>query len=84
VLTCEINAGLGRVSETLDTLTGPFDLIFVDADTRNYVRYYHRSLELLAPYGTLLMDNTQGITLGPVDPSLDPATVAVQELPTFI
>jgi caffeoyl-CoA O-methyltransferase len=75
---------VGRASETLGTLTGPFDLIFVDADTRNYVHYYHRSLELLAPSGTLLMDNTRGIALGPVDPSLDPAIVAVQELARLV
>lgn len=75
---------VGRASETLSTLTGPFDLIFVDADTRNYVHYYHRSLELLAPSGTLLMDNTRGLALGPVDPSLDPAIVAIQELARLI
>jgi len=65
-------------------LTGSFDLIFVDADTRNYVHYYHRSLELLAPSGTLLMDNTRAIAMGPVDPSLDPAIVAIQELARLI
>jgi caffeoyl-CoA O-methyltransferase len=75
---------VGRASETLGTLTGPFDLIFVDADTRNYVNYYHRSLELLAPSGTLLMDNTRGIAMGPVDPSLDPAIAAIQELARLI
>jgi len=99
VLTCEINAGLaalarkrlgrspngtkvevlvGPAKETLGTLTGPFDLIFVDADTRNYVHYYHRALELLAPSGRLLMD------LGHVDPSLDPAIAAIQELAGLI
>ncbi len=49
-------------------MTGPFDLIFIDADTRNYVRYYHRAFELLVPNGILLIDNTQGIALRPVDP----------------
>ena len=75
---------VGPANETLGTLTGPLELIFVDADTRNYVRYYHRSLELLAPSGKLLMDNTRGIALGPVDPSLDPAIVAIQELARLI
>ena len=75
---------VGPATETLGTLTGPFDLIFVDADTRNYVHYYHRSLELLAPNGRLLMDNTRAIALGPVDPSLDPAIVAIQELARLI
>ena len=71
---------VGPANETLRTLTGPFDLIFVDADTRNYVHYFHRALELLAPTGTLLMDNTQGMALGPVDASQDPAIGAIQEL----
>jgi caffeoyl-CoA O-methyltransferase len=75
---------VGPARETLGTLYGPFDLIFVDADTRNYVHYYHRALELLAPSGRLLMDNTQGIALGPVDPSLDPAIVAIQELARLV
>jgi len=80
----KIEVLVGPATETLGTLTGPFDLIFVDADTRNYVHYYHRSLELLSPSGTLLMDNTQGIALGPVDASLDPAIVAIQELARLI
>jgi caffeoyl-CoA O-methyltransferase len=80
----KVEVVVGRASETLGTLTGPFDLIFVDADTPNYVNYYRRSLELLAPSGTLLMDNTRGIALGPVDPSLDPAIVAIQELARLI
>lgn len=75
---------VGPAKETLLALAGPFDLIFVDADTRNYVHYYHRALELLAPAGMLLMDNTRGIALGYVDPSLDPAIAAIQELARLI
>lgn len=71
---------VGPALETLRNVTGPFDLIFVDADTRNYVHYYHRALELLAPTGALLMDNTQGMALGPIDPAQDPAITAIQEL----
>lgn len=75
---------VGPAGETLRNLTGPFDLIFVDADTRNYVHYYRRALELLAPAGVLLMDNTQGMVLGPVDPTKDPAIAAIQELARLI
>jgi caffeoyl-CoA O-methyltransferase len=71
---------VGPALETLRNVTGPFDLIFVDADTRNSVHYYHRALELLPPTGTLLMDNTQGMALGPIDPTQDPAIAAIQEL----
>jgi predicted O-methyltransferase YrrM len=79
----KVEVHVGPAKETLGNLTGPFDLIFIDADTRNYV-HYHRSLELLAPSGKLLMDNTQGMALGPVDPSLDPAIAAIQELARLI
>lgn len=75
---------VGPAVETLRNLTGPFDLIFVDADTRNYVHYYRRALELLAPTGVLLMDNTQGMALGPVNPTEDPAIAAIQELARLI
>ncbi len=66
--------------ETLRNVTGLFDLIFVDADTRNYVHYYHRALELPAPSGVLLLDNTQGMALGPIDPTQAPAIAAIQDL----
>src|SRR6266849_5200735 len=69
----KIEVLVGQALETLRGLTGPFDLIFIDADTENYVRYYHRALELLAPTGMLLLDNMRGITLGPVDHSHVPA-----------
>jgi caffeoyl-CoA O-methyltransferase len=75
---------VGPAMETLPAVTGSFDLIFVDADTRNYVHYYRRALELLAPTGVLLMDNTQGMALGPVDPTKDPAIAAIHELASLI
>ena len=75
---------VGPALETLPTVTGPFDLIFVDADTPNYVHYYRRALELLSPMGVLLMDNTQGLALGPVDRAKDPAINAIQELAVLL
>jgi caffeoyl-CoA O-methyltransferase len=75
---------LGPALETLATLAGPFDVIFVDADTRNYVPYYRRALELLAPTGVLLMDNTRGLSLGPVKEDRDPAVEAIQELSRLV
>ncbi len=80
----KVEVVVGPAMETLRDLTGPFDLIFVDADTRNYVHYYRRALELLAPTGVVLMDNTQGMALGPVDPTKDPAIAAIQELARLI
>ncbi|TLY42100.1 MAG: methyltransferase domain-containing protein [Nitrospirae bacterium] len=76
----KIDVRVGPALETLPSLAGWFDLIFVDADTKNYVQYYRRGLELLAPAGALLLDNTRGMTLGAVDPAADPAIAAIQEL----
>src|SRR6185295_3686737 len=52
---------VGPALDILPGVKGPFDLIFVDADTPNYVHYYRHALERLAPAGVLLMDNTRGM-----------------------
>lgn len=75
---------VGPALETLFAVTGPFDLIFVDADTRNYVHYYRRALELLAPTGVLLMDNTQGLAVGGGVQTQDPAVAAIRELARLV
>jgi caffeoyl-CoA O-methyltransferase len=48
----------GPALETLRTLTGPFDLVFLDADKENYLRYYEAVLPLLRPGGLIAADNT--------------------------
>lgn len=53
----KIEQRIGPALETMKTLEGFFDLIFIDADKSNYDRYYERGLELLAPGGALLIDN---------------------------
>jgi caffeoyl-CoA O-methyltransferase len=47
----------GPALETLKTLPGPFDLIFIDADKPNYVNYYEAALPLLAENGLIVVDN---------------------------
>ena len=76
----KVEVRVGPALDTLPELAGPFDLIFVDADTANYAQYYRRAMALLAPACMLLMDNMQGVTLGDVDPRGDPSIAAVQEL----
>ena len=53
-----IELRVGPALETLRELTGPFDLVFVDADKENYVNYYEAALPLLAERGLLVVDNT--------------------------
>jgi len=61
-------------------LKGPFDLIFIDADKINYVNYYRRALDLIAPQGVILIDNVlwDGDVLK--QPPPDEKTAAIQEL----
>lgn len=48
---------LGPALETLPTLAGPFDLVFIDADKENYYRYYELMLPKLRPGGLIVADN---------------------------
>lgn len=52
-----IDLRMGPALETLKSLSGPFDLVFIDADKESYVSYYERALELLAPRGLIVVDN---------------------------
>lgn len=76
----KIEAKLGPALETMHGLDGRFDLIFIDADKMNYVKYYQRGVELLAPDGVMLIDNV--LWNGDVirHPPPDDATAAIQEL----
>jgi len=76
----KISIRMGPALDTMRTLTGPFDLIFIDADKTNYLNYYRRSLDLLAPDGVILIDNV--LWSGEVlkQPPPDESTAAIQEL----
>jgi caffeoyl-CoA O-methyltransferase len=52
-----IDIRIGPAIETLATLDGPFDLVFIDADKTGYVDYYEAVLPKLAPHGVILADN---------------------------
>lgn len=53
----KIEVIFGRALDTLDTLEGPFDFTFIDADKRNYMNYYLRVKELTEPGGLIILDN---------------------------
>ena len=76
----KIQLRLAPALETLADLTGPFDLIFIDADKTNYVNYFQRALDLVASHGVILIDNV--LWSGEVlkSPPPDSNTEAIQEL----
>ena len=48
----------GPALETIESLEGPFDLVFIDADKVNYVNYYEAVVPKLAERGLIVADNT--------------------------
>jgi caffeoyl-CoA O-methyltransferase len=76
----KIEIRMGSALDTMRSLKGPFDLIFIDADKINYVNYYRRALDLVSPRGLILVDNVlwDGNVLH--QPAPDENTAAIQEL----
>ena len=68
----------GPALETIATLPGPFDLVFVDADKTSYSAYFEATLAKLAPDGVILVDNVlwSGRVLDPA--IIDPDTAAIK------
>ena len=53
----KIEIRMGPALETMKSLEGPFDLVFIDADKTSYADYYERALDLLSPNGLIAVDN---------------------------
>ena len=53
----KIDLRIGPALETLKTLKGRFDFVFIDADKPNYVNYYERCLRLVRRGGLIAVDN---------------------------
>ena len=70
----------GPALDTIKTLDGAFDFIFIDADKENYINYYEATLPLLAPNGLIAVDNVlwSGRVLDPKEES-DRAMVAFND-----
>lgn len=70
----------GPALETMKTLSGTFDLIFIDADKPNYTNYYEAALPLLAQNGLIVVDNVlwSGRVLNP-DGEQDEAIVSFND-----
>ena len=53
----KIELALGPALETVRKLKGPFDLVFIDADKENYIRYWNLCVPKVRRGGILLADN---------------------------
>jgi caffeoyl-CoA O-methyltransferase len=76
----KIQVRLGPALQTIKTLRGPIDLVFIDADKENYSNYYEAVLPLLRQGGLLVADNVlwSGKVLQPKEET-DRAIVAFNE-----
>lgn len=65
----KIELKLGPALETLKTIEGLFDLVFIDADKVNYINYWELCLPKIRPGGLLVIDNVlwSGSVLNPED-----------------
>ncbi len=68
----------GPAIDTVQSLPGPFDFVFIDADKGSYLSYYQAVLPKLAPGGLIAADNTlwSGNVVNDSDQSND--TVAIR------
>jgi caffeoyl-CoA O-methyltransferase len=65
----KITLHLGPAIETIASLSGEFDLVFIDADKSSYDSYYEAVLPRLSERGLIAIDNTlwSGKVLDPPD-----------------
>jgi caffeoyl-CoA O-methyltransferase len=50
----------GDAMASIESLEGPFDMVFIDANKDGYVDYYEAVVPKLAPGGLIVADNTLG------------------------
>lgn len=56
-LTDKIDYRLGNAMDIIPDLEGPFDLVFIDADKKNYLNYFNLVLEKVRIGGFIIADN---------------------------
>ena len=71
----------GPASDTIATLDGPFDLVFIDADKPGYLGYYEAVMPKLAERGLIVVDNVlwSGRVAQPPSDDDGESTVALRE-----
>jgi predicted O-methyltransferase YrrM len=79
-LKTKIHLHIGDIKEILPVLEGQFDMVFIDADKRDYCEYYDRVFDRVRPGGIILADNTlwSGKVLEEPHPN-DKQTIGIQK-----
>lgn len=74
----------GSALDVLEGISGTFDLVFIDADKENYIRYLDRTLPMLSEKGIVIADNT--LWYGKVtDPDTDdPDAAAIRAFNEYV
>jgi caffeoyl-CoA O-methyltransferase len=77
----KITIRMGPALETIETVSGPLDLVFIDADKVNYSNYYEACFPLVRPGGLIIGDNVlwSGKVIHPKDEDTQ-AIVAFNQL----
>lgn len=81
----KIKLHIGDALSEIEKLDETFDLVFIDADKREYLAYYEAVLPKLRAGGFILADNTlwDGKVLKPVD-SNDKQTIEIMRFNDFV
>jgi len=76
----KITIRMGPALETIRTLKGPLDFVFIDADKQNYTAYYDAVVPLLSARGLIVIDNVlwSGKVLAPKEDT-DRAIVSMND-----
>lgn len=81
----KIELVIADAKEYIKTITDPIDLIFIDADKKNYLNYYHLAMEKLHSGGLIIADNVlwSGKITMPEN-AMDRETQALHEFNKFV
>ncbi len=53
----QIDFRIGQAAPIIETLQGPFDIVFIDADKKSYSLYFDQVIEKMATNGIIIADN---------------------------
>lgn len=83
-LSDKIELRLGNALDIIPTLDGPFDMVFIDADKKNYLNYYHLVLPKMRMGGLIMADNVLWSGKIADEKARDADTLALREFNDYL